>query len=228
MNGLPGFANSRRTMRAPLNPMDKCTIVSIMPKPLDETKPTISPGRFMLKAGSYENPSILVIGSSSWWREISEEEPLLEIPDGSVVVASAVVTDFCNGLLCCNMSDSMPGLFYLPGSLTVKLIKEHHQSDLDRANIKQKNWFRELVKEADKLWARTNGNPISITEDMRIAAKELNLLSKDWMREHQMMDNVRCKACGTLRNPEFPMCPNCRAIDNPELATKLGIKFASV
>jgi hypothetical protein len=54
--------------------MDKSTIVSIYPKEINEVKHTIEPGRFHLKPGKPDSPSLLVVGSSSWWKEIDEEQ----------------------------------------------------------------------------------------------------------------------------------------------------------
>ena len=113
------FRVNRRTIRAPVNPMDKSTVVSILPKQIYERKITIQPGVFEIKPGTFENPAILVVGPSSWWREVDIEQPLLEIPVSSIQVADSIVTDYCNGLLACNMDTLMPGLFYLPGEFTV-------------------------------------------------------------------------------------------------------------
>jgi len=226
--GFPGFEGltRRRTTRAPVNPMDKSTIVSIYPKELDEVKHTIMPSRFHLDAGSFENPAILVVGSSSWWREVDEESPLLEIPNSSIQVADSIVKDYCNGLLACNMVDAMPGIFYIPGEFTKIELKIKHKSTLEKAKANQERWFQALVKMADTLWAKTNGNPITISDDMRMAAKNLNLTEKDWMKDFTMIENVRCVACGTPRNPGFPVCPNCHAIVDTEKAKSLNIKFA--
>ena len=118
---FPGMAPSnRRTIRAPVNPLDKSTVVSILPKPISERKATIQPGTFELPPGSFDKPSILVVGPSSWWREVDEGQPLLEIPVASVIIADSIVKDYCNGLLACDMGDRMPGLFYLPGIFTVE------------------------------------------------------------------------------------------------------------
>src|SRR5690606_5117854 len=119
--GLEAFR--RRTIRGPVNPMDKSTIVSIYPKEIDETKCTITPGRFIIPPGSYVRPSTLVVGPSSWWREIDEEQPLLEIPVSSIQLADSVLKDYCNGILGCNMADAMPGLFYVPGEYDAKGIQ---------------------------------------------------------------------------------------------------------
>lgn len=215
------FPSKRMTIRAPINPMDKSTVVSIFPKELDEEKHTISPGRFVIPPGSYEKPSLLIVGPSSWWREIDEDQPLLEIPNSSIQVADSIVKDYCNGILACNMSDSMPGLFYIPGEHDKVSLMKQFMPELVKAAARQKNWYLILVRLADSLWARSNGNPQAISDDMRMAAKELNVHeTKDWMKDHQMADMVRCKACGALKNPLYPVCSSCHFPDPDHPMTK--------
>lgn len=218
---------NRRTERAEVNPMDISTIVSIYPKEIDEVKCTLQPGRFIIPPGSRKTPSILVLGPSSWWKETSDEEPLLEIPVSSVVIAKSVVVDYCNGIMGCNMGDRMPGLFFIPGKWTPTELLTKKVDTLDAAKIKQDNWFKALVEQADILWARTNGNPLSISSDARLAAKELNLEHvKEWTRDVQIMELTRCKACGHLKNPEYPVCSNCKSVSDPVKAKELGLTFA--
>jgi hypothetical protein len=227
--GIPGLANQlRRTVRSPVNPMDRSTIVSIYPRVINERKPTITPSQFVIPAGTFENPSILVVGSSSWWREVDQDQPLLEIPNSSIQVAESVVRDYCNGLLGCNMTDAIPGIFWIPGEYTVKSLKEKHPVLLQTARTKQNNYYDALIRMADGLWARTNGNPLVLSDDMRLAARERNQLNKDWMKDFTMMDQVRCPACGNLGNPNYPICANCKAIINKDKAKELGIEFAKV
>ena len=224
---FPGIAQAnRRTIRAEVNPMDKSTIVSILPKPISERKATITPGFFHLGPGSFDSPSILVVGPSSWWREIDENQPLLEIPVSSIQIADSVVRDYANGLLACNMADQMPGLFYLPGEYTVERLRKEHLPMLEKARLNQKKWFLELVRIADILWSRSNGNPLSISDDARLACKELNITGKPWLGDLQTAELVRCVACGSLRNQHYPICQTCKAIADPELAKKLGLTFA--
>lgn len=220
-------ALNRRTIRAPLNPLDVSTVVSIFPREICEVKPTLQPGTFRLGKGTFETPAILVVTSSSWWKELEEGQPLLEIPNSSIMIADSVVKDYCNGLLACNMGDAMPGLFYLPGEMSVAKIKSDHKLQLEAARIRQNNWFRELVKLADIMWARSNGNPLSISDDARMAARELNLNDKDWLKDFQTISLVRCAACGSLKNPAFPVCSICKAISDPEVAKKMNLTFAS-
>lgn len=224
---FPGIAQTnRRTIRAPINPLDKSTIVSILPKPISERKATIQPGFFDIPPGNYDNPSILVVGPSSWWREVDENQPLLEIPVSSIQIADAVVRDYANGLLACNMADQMPGLFYVPGDYTVERLKKDHKPLLDKALAAQRKWFMELIRLADILWSRSNGNPLSISDDARLACREMNITQKPWLGDLQTAELVRCTACGSLRNAQFPVCPTCKAVVDPEKASKLGITFA--
>src|SRR5258708_2992817 len=131
VGGFPGIvASRRRTIAAPVNPLDKCTIVSIYPREIRETKPTIQPGKFHILAGSIKKPSILIVGPSSWWKEIDEEQPLLEIPNSSIQVADSIVKDYCNGLLGCNMGESMPGIFWVPGAWNLTQVKEKFSDKL--------------------------------------------------------------------------------------------------
>jgi hypothetical protein len=223
---FPGMVHTnKRTIRAPVNPMDKSTVVSILPKFIQERKITIQPGFFEIKPGSFEAPSILVVGPSSWWREVDVDQPLLEIPVSSIQIADSIVRDYCNGLLACNMAELMPGLFYIPGEISVKKLKEEYSPLLLKAQANQKRWFLELVKLADIMWSRTNGNPLSISDDARLACRELNIQNKPWLGDIQTSELVRCVACGNLRNQNFPICQTCKAIADPELAKKLNLTF---
>ena len=217
--------DKRRLVRAVKNPMDKCTIVSIFPKEIEEKKYTIEPGTFQIPAGTFDQPAILVVGSSSWWKDYDPEQPMLEIPVSSIQISDSVIKDYCNGMLGCNMGDTMPGLFFALGEHSVLDIKTNYKSKLAEAKTKQDNWFKILVRLADSLWSRTAGNPLAIWDEMRLAARELNLNDKPWLKDFQTAELVRCQACGGMKNPAYPVCPSCKAIDkNHPLAKEL--KFA--
>lgn len=217
--------NKRRAIRMQRNPMDKCTIVSIFPKEIEETKPTIEPGKFIIPAGTFEEPSILVVGSSSWWKDYDFEQPLLEITHSSIQIADSIIKDYCNGMLGCNMSDSMPGLFFILGEQSVLHIKTNYKKKLEETKVKQDNWYKVLVRLADSLWSRTSGNPLAIWDEMRLAARSLNFNDKPWLKDFQQAELVRCVACGGMRNPQYPICPVCKYIDQSHPFAK-DLKFA--
>lgn len=208
----------RRLSRAPINPFDRATVVSIFPKVIVEEKYTLQPGKWTIPAGTFEKPGFLIIGPSSWWKDIDPEQPLLEIPVPSISIADSIVRDYCNGFLGYG-SKASPGLFYIPGELKGKTdedklasLKIQYSSLLNEANTKQREWYHILVRIADTLWSRSNGNPLAISDDMRLAARELNLHNKQWLADFQTMELKNCPACGHLRNNNFPMCPNCKHI----------------
>ena len=224
--GLPTLQElRRRTVPQPKNPLDVSTVVSIYSKLIKEVKPTISPGIFILEPGSIEKPFLLHVESSSYWLELQEEQPLMEIVNFSTQVAESIVRDYCQGLLACNMADKMPGLFWVPGKFTLVELRKAQQHLLDAAATKQKRWYEALLNMADSLWAQTNGNPLCISDDMREAAKQLHVENKDWMANFVAVAQVRCKACGTLKDPGYPVCGSCRAIDFDHPGAK-DLKFA--
>jgi len=214
MRQVGEFIPQRPMIRTVRNPLDQATIVSIFPKDIYEEKVTVFPGKFTVPAGTIKEPAIVVVGSSSWWRDIDIDQPMLEIPISAVVIANSVITDYSNGLLGCDMGSAMPGLFFIPGEISKAKVLMEYKMKLAEAKIKQDNWYRILIKLADSLWARTNGNPLTIWDDMRLAARELGLDTKPWVKDYTQIENVKCFACGSLRNPEFPICAVCKNIDS--------------
>lgn len=216
----------RRTIRAEVNPFDKTTIVSIAPFDIEETILTIQPGKFFIPKGTLAEPSLTVIGPSSWWKETDPDQPLLEIVVSSVIVGRALVEDYINSMNGVTLGVVQPGVFHVPGEITsVKEIKAKYGHVLARMDTFQKAWYQFLIKQADSMWARSNQNPLAIDDQSRMAAKLLQL-DKPWIKDFQSIQNVSCIACGNLRNPQFPICPHCRMIVDKELAVKLGISAA--
>lgn len=221
------LASRRIPPRQPVNPADKCTVFSIYPKLIEEVKPTIQPGFFVIKPGRPDDIQRLVVGASSWWREIDPEQPYLEIPNSAIQVAKSIVNDYCNGIIGCNMEDSMPGLFFIPGDITIPQLMKEYKSTYETYCQRQKNFWNSVIHLTDVLWANTNGNPLCVSGDARLACQELGIENKEWMQNFQSQGMIRCIACGTLRNPAFPVCGTCNRVVDVELATKLGVTSAT-
>lgn len=233
MQQVVGVVKQPNVVRRTPNPLDRATIVSLLPKSVVETKSTLFPGKFEIpgaKPGEFE---LLVIGSASWFRMVDEDQPLLEVVVSSYELARSIVDDFCLGTFECNMVDCMPGLFFIPGSFTKLNIRTYKNEDgitfdqlLSSVKEKQRNWFSKLVMAADEHWARTNGNPRSIGDDSRFAAEVLNLKNKPWMQDFVAVQLHNCPSCGELINPAYPVCKHCHAIVDKVKAKELDIKFA--
>lgn len=204
---LEGMARTVR--RAPINPLDKCTIVSIYPRRFHVSIPTVQPCEYQIAPSSYDNPGVLVVTSASYW-ENRVDRPSLEIPIASPTVAENMVNDYIKNLNGYEAGIADPGIFYVLGEKTSEQVKKDHKDLLDAAKVRQKNWFNNLVQGVDVLWARTNGNPKVIDDLARLAALELGLKNKAWLQDFQTMQMTPCSACGTLRNPVYPVCPNCK------------------
>lgn len=225
--GIPGYSRRRSMVKAPTNPLDVSTIFSILPKHIKEVKYTLDPGVFEIPEGKPEAPSTLVVNPCSWWKDVDPDEPLIEIPVSSIVIAQSVVRDYCNGILMCDMGASMPGLFFLPGNISVAELKVKHATVLNTAIEKQNTWFRALIKLGDSLWARSNQNPLAITDDCRLAARMMGINDRPWGQDYKLEHLMACPACGTLRNNNFPVCGNCKVVVDTKKFTELGLKFAS-
>jgi hypothetical protein len=208
----------------PINPLDKTTIFSVYPKDIVERKITVFPGFFEIPKGTPDAPSKLVVGASSWWKDIPESHQLLEIPIHSVMMANSIINDYMQGMLGASL-ESGPGLFFLNGDLDLAKAQKDFPDVFKNAVERQKRWFLNLVNIADTLWARTNGNPMAINDDMRLAARYLGRDDREWLANFQAVQNTRCAACGTMRNPAFPVCATCGAITDVKKAAELGIKF---
>lgn len=204
---------SRRPIKAPVNPLDKSTVVSIYPRPIVVKNPTLVPGKWEIEAGSVEKPALLVIGPSSWWKDVGPDEPLIEIVQSSVQIAESIVKDYTNCMFACNSVDALPGLFFVPGAFTLEKIKNDHPGLLAQALRFQNNYYNTLIKYADALWARSNGNPLALNDEMRLAARTLGVQDREWMKDHVNVGMVPCFACGSFKNPEYAICKECHSID---------------
>jgi hypothetical protein len=214
--------NQRQTTRQYINEHDKASVISIFPMDITEKKVTLQPATFFVPMGTPDKPSITLIGGASWWRDIQPDEPLLEIPQPASLVAQSVVEDYVIGILGYSKEERQPGLFWLPGVVTEAELKTKYKNELAKSDRLQKAWYMELIKMADAIWARTNGNPIAIADLMRIAAKQTQT-ERAWTRDFSMVEMTKCPACGAPRNPEFPICGACKTVVDPKKYKELGL-----
>ena len=209
--------------RTPASTLDVYTIVSIFPKKIVEKKVTLDPGEFIIEPGTYEKPSVLTVTSAVYWNRFSSEMDPAEITTPAIMIANSVVSDYVNTMVGARPGECGPGLFYVEGKKTSEDIKKHHVKELDAAKARQDTWYRIMVEAADGLWARSNGNPVAIPKDSRLAAQELKLKDKPWMQDFNTLQMIACINCGNLRNPAYPSCPHCRQVVDPALYKKLGL-----
>ena len=214
----------RPIVTAAVNPADVATVVSIYGKDIEQTMETLFPSKFVIVGGSYEKPAVTLIKPASYVRDMGEFQPMIQVPVNALQIATSVITDYCKGLLGCDMNDNMPGFFFIPGEVTQLEVTQKYKNQLLKAKTKQENWYRILIRLADGLWARSNNNPLVIWDEMRAAATAMGE-NRAWIRDFSKSEMVKCFACGNLRNPNFPVCGTCKVIDPNHPAAK-DLKFA--
>jgi len=218
---LPNWMNgNRQVVRMPANEHDKSTIVNMSPLDIFEKKDTLNPGRWEVPHGSVKAPSLTVVGPSSWFLEKDIHSPMVEVQVSSVQIAESIVYDYCGSLAETAIDARWPGVFWVPGKVTLKELFDKFKAECDKAEACQKAWFQSLVSRADSLWARSNNNPLAIGDLARKAAKELNLTDKPWMGDMHKVSMQNCVACGTLLNPTYPICYNCKHDQRAPLTLK--------
>lgn len=230
-----GFNHRVHVNRRQKNPLDKCTLVSVYPRPITDFKPTVMLSTLTIAGADNDDFSILIIDGGGWLKEMDEGMPHLEIPVTSMQQGDSFIRDHCNGLLGYIPEVSAPGLFLCLGAfdkLTIlkyvdPLNGKNFKTLIEEARARQKRWFHEIVQIADVDWSRTGGNVRSVNDLQKMAAEQLNLKEKPWLADFTTINKSNCPACGMLVNPAFPVCPTCKAIVNPERAKELGIQFAS-
>lgn len=214
-------------IRAQISELDKSTVVSIFPKQMKTTKVTVNPRRFIVPAGTIEKPGVLTVGTAIWIKHIYETEPeqMVEMPILSSQLADSIVNDFCSNVLGAG-HDRRPGLFWVIGTKTADQIVKEHKKEMQAAEGMQRNWYMELIKQADIDWVKYDGSPLAVSDTARMAAMELHL-DKPWMQDIKRLAMGICPACGSQRATQFPVCKECKTIIDKEAYAKLGLAMSA-
>ena len=215
----------KRSIRATKNSLDRCTIVSVYPKDVLSHNVTVFPGRYIIPAGTVENPGIVVVTSGSYFKDDHQANESIEVIVSSVDMATSIIADYVRGLESAVYPIKMPGIFFVEGAYDETTIKKHPEfaARIQKSFTAQEDWYRELVRTADVSWARTGGNPRSISNDARRAAEHFHMKEKPWMQDFKTMELSPCPACGHLRNAIFPICANCGTVIDKAKYAALGL-----
>jgi len=191
---------------------DKCTIVSIVPFPVEmEEKPGVYPGRFSIPAAKNGVPQVLVVGKSTAPVPMPGDRPPLIMDIASAEIARSIVEDYLSSQLVAT-PDAHPGLAWLPGELTVEEVLVRHAALITELNVRQRRWFLVLVELADTDWARHHSHRV-IADFQRFACTELGL-TREWNVEIEVdaRSPVRCPACKSVVPADTIVCPTCRCV----------------
>lgn len=203
----------------------KATFVSTMPRPIMEHMPHIRPTRYQLAAAKERDFEILLIedGIDSVYKGEGEHINRIELGEA---IAENLRQMICNSQISLG-EDACPGVFWILGDVGKKEIIEKHSDKLQKARFQQLNWFRNLCREADDVWAKFHQHR-GISDLMRDAGRIIGLKNREWMASAQDLEFSTCPACGSnLPSPEVTKCATCLTIIKPEEhAKKFNVKVA--
>jgi len=208
-----------------------CTVVSILPFPITETKPGLIVGYYAMPAAKKDDFEILVVYPTHFPLYVDQTRGSVPIPVPSDQLAQSVVDDFINsqmGIKRDAEEPAYPGLFFVLGKRDKEYIKKEHADALLEARTAQKNWFLRLVHLADDDWQRYRQHK-TISDLQRFAARDLGL-DRPWLllvADKPQAPGVKtCPACQMSVHEMAAICPSCRCVLNEKLYK--SFQFASV
>lgn len=189
-----------------------CTVVSIVPFELKESKPGLIPGNFIVPASDGKNPVCLIVKEARHNVYLDDSRGSLPIRDASDEVARSIVDDFIDSQLG-RTETAYPGIFWVPGEHTPESIKKEHSIRLAQAAMAQKEWFNNICKIADDDWSRYRRHNV-ISDFQRKAGEFLGLRREEheWMSPALTMSSERCPSCQTLVTPGTVICQVCKFV----------------
>lgn len=187
----------------------KATVISFFPLEINEPKPGLYPGYFVLPAAPHGEFSFLVIGDALYYQE-TKNETTTQVRTPYYVLAESIVSDFQGGHIGRIPGQAEPGVFWVQGAWDNRAEIRHQFADeLDMWEKRQLEWFKELVKMADDQYTRT-GRHNSVSALQRLAAQRL-AVQRPWVVRTGDSANT-CRFC----KQEVPFgaikCPTCREI----------------
>lgn len=197
--------------------MESATLISICPCTIREQKP-ILPSEFYLDKGSFEKPTILLVGKGINDIYVGEgrgqagpERSVIRVPVEADVIAAAVVVDWIEAQYGIILPDAIPGFFWMPGHVTVASIG----TKLIEANEHQNLWFKNLVKLADDDWNKFRQHK-TISDIQRYACNSLKL-ERPWLLDNEIvMALSECPSCFEKVNPKAIVCSHCQYVLDEE------------
>ena len=190
-------------------PNDKSTVFSICPFAVNEFKPGLYPGHFIIPGCLDDTkPERIVCGSSDHLVSVAGRKESLRVTTPSFEVARSVVVDFLDGQLF-STPDSHPGIMWLQGDISLDEFKSKHADKYKQMKDSQRAWFVLVVKKTQDDWNRYHTSRV-VTDIARFAVRALGMEIPEWMSVDQMgKEPLRCPACGTINDPNNAWCVNC-------------------
>lgn len=183
-----------------------CTVVSMLPMELEETKPHLIPGTFTIPAapGGFDI-SVYHVGEAHSFVPDPILDRNLRVGTPPHELARSLVDDYCTAHICLT-DNGGPGLFWVQGKFTADQIKKKFPLKVRDAAARQLVWYNTLINMADADWEK-NKDMMAVSNLQRLAAKELNI-DRDWVmaKVDEMMLCPFCKSKVTTGSVKCAVC----------------------
>lgn len=196
---------------------DVSTVISLLPVPIDESKPGLLPTQYVLK--SVKNPmedlEVLHVFRARFPVYLDENRPALVVPAPSDTVADSICRDYKAGMGQYVEGVAEPGLFWARGFFKETDVRQKLSEELYRARTLQTQWFKLLVEVADDDWGQYHMRKMISTIQRR--ACDALKLDREWNSDREIAANLAMKPCPFCRaevHPEAIICLHCRGILN--------------
>lgn len=201
----------------------RCTVISIVPFIIDETKPGLIPSRYVIPPSVNGEPQILHVGTAIHYVYIDETRGSLQVRDPSFEIAKSIVQDYVNSQLGIS-EDAGPGIMYVNREMSLAEVKLNLKLELMRLKLHQNRWFENICRIADDDWTRYQKHTV-ISDFQRVAAETLGWDSTKhpWMKiQATELKPNKCPACNTMVSENIVVCPACKCILDKEKYEKLA------
>lgn len=212
---------------------DITTVVSCMPFPVHKTIPHVNPGFHHIPEVKdvWKECEIYHVGPAvCHWYSGNEQGPngdgWIQRTMLSQEIAEAIVRDEIVSCINVVMGFAQPAITFFIGQVSKQEVVLKYHEKLDAIRELQKNWFKELVNQADIDFAKI-GSPGVVSDLQRKAAKALNL-RREWDIDMQIANAMQCPACNAVVSPSAVVCTHCRYILDEKLWSKMKDRFAPV
>lgn len=197
------------------------TIVSYLPYPVCEKKPSVIPEEYRIAPSDTKTPTVLVVEVAKSILYRGFDQPNFPITIPAEELAEDIIKSFSISVLGYS-ENAKPGLFWVPGNVSAKDVERLFPKEVAEAKRLQNRWFLALVKMADDEWSRNKQHKM-ITDIQRIAAKSLGLSNKEWLVMPDPVQMVKCPACFSFIEEGTVKCKYCGAILDMKKAQELGL-----
>lgn len=189
--------------------MPKATVISLFPLEINEPKPGLYPGYFVIPAAPLGEFSYLIVGDAIYYQE-TKNEVKTQVRTPYYVLAESIVKDFQNGHIGRVPDVAEPGVFWVQGAWSSRNeIRENFADELQLWENRQIEWFKNLVNMADETFLKSQRYS-SVSMLQRLAARRL-ALQRPWLLRSGDSANT-CKFCKAETPYGAVKCPNCREV----------------